>query len=110
MSKEYTDRFSEASKKQPGQSAFVCESCQKEYTREEAEKQLNTCCDRSLKELYQEGFGPSGNHPERTGGVVARKNGEVRIWRTRESRERRVEGGNLPPFSVPSIDRRKESP
>lgn len=58
MSKEYTDRFTEASKELPEKSAFVCESCKKKYPKEEADKKGNTCCGRSMKELVEEGFGP----------------------------------------------------
>ena len=58
MPDEYKDRFTEAAKEQQAKSAFICESCKKTYTKEEAVKHDLTCCGRTLKELVQEGFGP----------------------------------------------------
>ncbi|MDT8443434.1 MAG: hypothetical protein RQ722_04020 [Desulfuromonadales bacterium] len=58
MSKEYTDRFTEAEKELQEKSGFICESCNKKYHKDEAKKQGNTCCGRTMKELVQEGFGP----------------------------------------------------
>ena len=55
---EYKDRFSDASEEQSKKSAFVCESCKTEYSKEDAKKKGQTCCGRSMKELVQEGFGP----------------------------------------------------
>ena len=55
---EYKDRFSDASEEQRKKSAFVCESCKTEYSKEDAKKKGQTCCGRSMKELVQEGFGP----------------------------------------------------
>ncbi len=58
MSKEYKDRFNKASEELPEKNAFVCKSCKKTYKKEEAQKQEMACCDRTLTELMQEGFGP----------------------------------------------------
>lgn len=58
MTTKYSDRFSEASKEQQGKSGFVCETCTKKYSKDEAVKKDMACCDRTLKELMQESFGP----------------------------------------------------
>lgn len=58
MSDQYKDKFSDASKELKDKSGFVCESCKKTYSKEDAEKQGNSCCGRTMKELEQEGFGP----------------------------------------------------
>ncbi len=58
MSDKYKDKFSDASKELQDKSGFVCESCNKTYTKEDADKQDMSCCGRTLKELVQEGFGP----------------------------------------------------
>ena len=58
MSTKYSDRFSEASKDLQDKSGFVCETCNKTYDKDEAVKQDMTCCNRTLKELMQESFGP----------------------------------------------------
>lgn len=58
MTKEYKDRFSEGTSELKEKSAFVCESCNRKYQRKEAEARKMTCCDRTLKELLQESFGP----------------------------------------------------
>lgn len=58
MSTQYKDKFSEASKKQQDKSAFVCETCNKTYSKDEAVKKDMSCCGRTLKELLQESFGP----------------------------------------------------
>lgn len=54
---EYKDRFSEAVKEQQDKSAFICETCQAEYNRQDAQRKGNTCCGRTMKELLQESFG-----------------------------------------------------
>ena len=58
MSKEYTDRFSEAEKELSGKNAYLCENCNKKYPKSEAEEKGFNCCGRTLTELLQEGFGP----------------------------------------------------
>jgi len=58
MSKQYHDRFSNAEDELSEKSAFVCESCNKKYSRKAAEKQDKSCCGRTLTELLQESFGP----------------------------------------------------
>jgi hypothetical protein len=58
MSDKYKDRFSEAEKELSEKSAFVCESCKTKFTKSDAQKQKMVCCDRTLTELLQEGFGP----------------------------------------------------
>ncbi len=58
MSKEYTDRFSDAEKELQEKNAFKCDSCNTSYTKQEAKKKDMSCCGRSLTELLQEGFGP----------------------------------------------------
>lgn len=58
MSKEYTDRFTEASKELPEKSGYVCVSCNKKYEKKDAEKKEMTCCGRTMKELTEESFGP----------------------------------------------------
>ena len=58
MTKEYHDKFSQASKELQEKSGFVCENCKTKYSREGAKKQGNTCCGRTMKELIEEGFGP----------------------------------------------------
>ena len=58
MSKEYHDRFTEASEDLEKRSGFICESCKKTYVKEEAVKKDMTCCNRTMKELVQESFGP----------------------------------------------------
>lgn len=55
---EYTDRFSEATENLEEQSGFICETCKETYIRSEAIKKDMTCCNRTLKELVQESFGP----------------------------------------------------
>lgn len=55
---KYSDRFSDASKELPEKSAYVCESCDTKYSKEDAQKKENTCCGRSLREIHQESFGP----------------------------------------------------
>ena len=58
MSTKYSDRFSEASKDLQHKSGFVCETCNKTYDKDEAVKREMTCCNRTMKELMQESFGP----------------------------------------------------
>ncbi len=58
MDKKYSDKYSKAAKEQAEKSAFICESCNGKYRKEEAEERGMTCCDRTLKELHQEAFGP----------------------------------------------------
>ena len=58
MTKQYTDKFSEAEKEQQDKSAFICTSCNKKYPHHEATKREMNCCGRSLKELLKESFGP----------------------------------------------------
>ena len=58
MSTKYSDRFTEASKELQEKSGFVCEICNKIYVKDEAVKQDLTCCNRTMKELAQESFGP----------------------------------------------------
>lgn len=58
MATQYTDRFTEATKNLEEKSGFVCESCKKTYIKKEAVKQDLTCCNRTMKELAQESFGP----------------------------------------------------
>ena len=58
MSKQYTDRFTEASTNLQDKSGFICESCNKTYVKSEAVKKDMTCCNRTLKELAAESFGP----------------------------------------------------
>ena len=58
MSKEYHDRFTEASEDLEKRSGFICESCKKTYVKEKAVKKDMTCCNRTMKELVQESFGP----------------------------------------------------
>ena len=58
MTTEYSDKFSEATKELPEKSGFVCETCNKAYSKNEAVKQDMSCCNRTLKELVQESFGP----------------------------------------------------
>lgn len=58
MSEEYKDRFSEATKEQGEKSAFVCETCNQKYSRNVAKQKKMTCCERTMKELAQESFGP----------------------------------------------------
>ena len=54
----YTDRFSEATEELQEKSGFVCETCKKTYTRDKAVEKDMSCCNRTLKELAQESFGP----------------------------------------------------
>ena len=58
MAEQYSDRFTDASREVSEKSGFVCENCNKTYPREEAVKQRMTCCNRTLKELVKESFGP----------------------------------------------------
>lgn len=58
MSKDYTDRFSDAESELQEKSAFVCELCNKKYKKSDAKKQEMACCGRTLSEIHQEGFGP----------------------------------------------------
>ena len=58
MSTEYKDRFTEAEKELEEKSAFICETCEKTYNKENAVKHDLTCCGRTMKELVQESFGP----------------------------------------------------
>lgn len=58
MSTQYTDRFSEATEELEDKSGFVCETCNKTYDKEQAVKRDMTCCNRTMKELVKESFGP----------------------------------------------------
>ncbi len=58
MAAKYTDRFSDAETELSEKSAFVCESCNKKYKKDEAKKQGMSCCGRTMKQLAQESFGP----------------------------------------------------
>ena len=58
MMTKYSDRFSEATKELQEKSGFVCEACNKTYTKDDAVKKDMACCNRTLKELVQESFGP----------------------------------------------------
>ena len=58
MAKKYSDRFSEATKELQEKSGFVCETCNKTYNKDDAVKKDMACCNRTLKELVQESFGP----------------------------------------------------
>jgi methionyl-tRNA synthetase len=58
MATKYSDRFSEAPKKLQEKYGFVCETCNKTYSREQAIKKDMACCNRTMKELLQESFGP----------------------------------------------------
>jgi predicted metal-binding protein len=58
MSTKYSDRFTEASNELQDKNAFVCETCKKTYFKDEAVKREMTCCNRTMKELLQESFGP----------------------------------------------------
>lgn len=58
MSADYKDRFTEAEKEQQDKSAFVCETCNTKYSKKEAEKKGEACCDQPLKEIKKQGFGP----------------------------------------------------
>ena len=58
MTKKYSDRFSEATEELEEKSGFVCETCNKTYSRDKAVKNKMACCNRTLKELVQESVGP----------------------------------------------------
>ncbi len=58
MADKYSDKFTEASKELQEKSGFVCETCKKTYSRGGAVKKDLTCCNRTMKELVQESFGP----------------------------------------------------
>ncbi|MGK2907214.1 MAG: hypothetical protein ACSLFH_12855 [Desulfuromonadales bacterium] len=58
MATKYSDRFSEATKELQQKSGFVCETCNKAYSRDEAVKKDMACCNRTLKESLQESSGP----------------------------------------------------
>ena len=58
MTKKYTDKFSEAEKEQQDKSAFICESCNKKYPKNEAEKREMNCCGKPLTHPSKESFGP----------------------------------------------------
>jgi predicted metal-binding protein len=58
MSEQYKDRYSKAAEELSEKNAFICESCQKKYDKEEAEKKSRTCCGKTLTEHMKEGSGP----------------------------------------------------
>ena len=58
MATEYSDKFSEATKELQDKNAFVCEPCNKTYSKNDAIKKDMTCCNRTMKVLVQESFGP----------------------------------------------------
>lgn len=58
MTDQYHDKFTESSKELQEKSGFVCETCKTKYHKEEAVKRDMTCCNRTMKELVQESFGP----------------------------------------------------
>lgn len=51
MSKEYHDRFSAAEEELSEKSAFICESCNKTYRKDEAKTHNQTCCGKPLKKI-----------------------------------------------------------
>lgn len=53
MSKQYTDRFSEAEKELSDKSAFICESCNKKYDKEEALRQYKDRFTEAERELSE---------------------------------------------------------
>ncbi len=53
MSKQYTDRFSEAEKELSEKSAFICESCNTKYDKEEALRQYKDRFTEAEKELSE---------------------------------------------------------
>ncbi len=58
MSEKYSDKFTEATEELQQKSGFICESCKTTYSKDKAVKQDMTCCNRTMKELMQESFGP----------------------------------------------------
>lgn len=58
MSEQYKDRFSKAAEELSEKNAFSCESCQKKYDREEAEKKSRTCCGKTMTEHSEKGSCP----------------------------------------------------
>jgi hypothetical protein len=58
MTDNYKDKFSDAEKDLSEKSAFECKSCNKKYSKSDAQRKGNTCCGRTMTELLQEGFGP----------------------------------------------------
>lgn len=53
MFKKYTDRFSEAEKELSDKSAFICDSCNKKYDKEEALRQYKDRFTVAEKELSE---------------------------------------------------------
>ena len=58
MTKQYTDKFSEAEREQQDKSAFICESCNKRYPKNEAEKREMSCCGEPLTPPLKKSFDP----------------------------------------------------
>ena len=58
MSEQYSDRFSEATEELDGKSAYICKSCNRQYSSKEAKEKNLNCCDRTMTELLKESFGP----------------------------------------------------
>ena len=58
MTTKYSDKFSQATEELREKSGFACETCNKTYSKDEAVKKDMACCNRTLKELVQESFGP----------------------------------------------------
>lgn len=48
MSNQYKDEFSDAETELDEKSAYVCDSCNAKYKKEEAQKRGNTCCGRTV--------------------------------------------------------------
>lgn len=57
MSEQYKDRYSKAAEELSEKNAFICESCQKKYDKEEAEKKSRTCCGKTMTEQMKESSG-----------------------------------------------------
>ncbi len=51
MTKEYKDRFSDPTKAQSEKSAFICETCNQQYSGDSAKQKKMTCCGSTLKKL-----------------------------------------------------------
>jgi len=58
MSEQYKDRFSDATKELEEKAAYICRSCNKLYSIEDAQDNNLSCCGRTMTELVREGFGP----------------------------------------------------
>jgi hypothetical protein len=58
MSEQYRDRFSNVTKELEEKAAYICRSCNKLYSIEDAEDNRLSCCGRTMTELVSESFGP----------------------------------------------------